>query len=124
MSVSSTLRALRPIYGRNNRFSRSTIERLVEKFKSTCIVQEVPVVSRILLPLRLQLKKASQALGISVTSLWRILLNDPGLHPYKIQLTQELKPLDHQKRRMFVYWAEQQLENDSEFYRKIIFISG
>ena len=30
-SVASTSRALRPIYGRNNRSSRSTIERLVEK---------------------------------------------------------------------------------------------
>ena len=31
-SVVSTLRALRPIYGRNNRPCRSTIERLVEKY--------------------------------------------------------------------------------------------
>ena len=44
-----------------------------------------------------------------------------GLHPYKIKLTQELKPLDHQKRRMLVNWAVQQLENDSDFYRNIIF---
>ena len=40
---------------------------------------------------------------------------------HKIKLSQELKPLDHQKRRMFLNWAEQQLENDSDFYRKIIF---
>ena len=42
-SLASTLRALRPIYGRNNRPSRSTIERLVEKFESTGTVQNVPV---------------------------------------------------------------------------------
>ena len=36
-------------------------------------------------------------------------------------MTQELKPLDDQKRRIFVNGAEQQLENDSDFYRKIIF---
>ena len=42
-SVASTLRALRPIYGRNNRASRSTIERLVEKFEYTGPVQSVPV---------------------------------------------------------------------------------
>ena len=41
-SVASTLRALRPIYGHNNRPSRST-ERLVEKFESTGSVQTVPV---------------------------------------------------------------------------------
>ena len=34
---------LRPIYGRNNRPSRSTIEHLVEKFESTGTVQNVPV---------------------------------------------------------------------------------
>ena len=41
--VASTLRALRPIYGRYNRSNRSTIERLVEKFDSTGTVQNVPV---------------------------------------------------------------------------------
>ena len=35
-------------------------------------------------------------------------------------MTQELKSLDHQKRRMFVNWAQKQLENDSDFYRKIV----
>ena len=64
------------------------------------------------------LTRRSQALGIPVTSLWRILRNDLGLHPYKIKLTQELKPLDHQKRHMFVNWAEQQLENDSKNHRQ------
>ena len=42
-SVASTLRALRPIYGRNNTPSRSTIERLVEEFECTGTVQNVPV---------------------------------------------------------------------------------
>ena len=37
------LRALRPIYSRNKRPSRSTIERPVEKFESTGIVQNVAV---------------------------------------------------------------------------------
>ena len=115
--MASTLRTLRPIYGRNNRPSRSTIERLVEKFESTGTLQNIPV------PVRqrssrsveniaaaeasveespnMSLTRRSQALGISVTSLWRILRND--------------------LRRMFVNWAKQQVENDSDFYRKIIF---
>ncbi|XP_033213781.1 uncharacterized protein LOC117170846 [Belonocnema kinseyi] len=67
------------------------------------------------------LTRRSQALRLSVTSLWRIVRKDLGLHPYKIKLTQELKPLDHQKQRMFLNWAEQQLENDPDFYRKIVF---
>ena len=41
--MASTLRALRPIYGRNNRPNKSTIERLVEKFESTGTVQNVSV---------------------------------------------------------------------------------
>ena len=107
-SVASTLRALRPIYGRNNGPSRLTIEHLVEKIQSTGTVQNVPV------PVRQRSARGdenidaaetsveespnahrSQALGISETSLWRIMLNALGLHPYKLKLTQEQKPLDH-----------------------------
>ena len=67
------------------------------------------------------LARRSQTLGISVTSLSRIMRNGLGLHPYIIILTQELKPLDHQKRRMFLNCAEQQFASDSDFYQKIIF---
>ena len=71
---------LRPIYGRNNRPSRSTFERLVEKFESTGTVQNVSV------PMRqrsvgniaaaeasveespnVSLTRRSEAFGISVT---------------------------------------------------------
>jgi len=45
--------------------------------------------------------------GISQTTLWKILYKDLGLHPYRIKLTQELKPLDHLKRRNFRDWALQ-----------------
>ena len=61
------------------------------------------------------LTRRFHALGISATLLWRILRNDLGLDPYKIELTQELKPLDQQKRRMFVNWAEQQLFIEKSF---------
>ena len=73
------------MYGRNNRPSRSTIERLVEKFEFTGTVQNVPV------PVRqrsveniaaaeasveerpnVSLTRRSQALSISVTSLWKL----------------------------------------------------
>ena len=125
--MTSTLRALRLIYGRNNRPSRSTIERIVEKFKSTGTAQNVPVPVRqrsarsveniaaaaasVVESANVSLTRRSQALSISMTSLWRISRNDLDLRSYKIKLTQELKPLDHQKRCMFVNWAEQQCEN-------------
>ena len=85
MSVASTLRALCPIYGRNNRTSRSTIQRQVEKFESIATVQSVPVpvkqrtarnVENIVAAEasfeetpNVSLTRRSQALGISVTSL-------------------------------------------------------
>ena len=68
------------MYGCNNRPSRSTIERLVEKFESTGTVRprgarsveniaatEASVEESPNVPLT----RRSQALGISVTSLWR-----------------------------------------------------
>ena len=121
--MASTLRALCPIYARNNRPSRWTIERLVKKFESTGTAQNVsmPVGQRSARSVEnigcrwgfswRKPKCVSQTLDISVTSLWRILRNDLDLHSYKIKLTQELKPLDHQNRRMFQNRAEKQLEN-------------
>ena len=41
----------------------------------------------------------SQEFGISQTSTWCILRKDFGLHPYKLQLTEGLKPNDHSLRR-------------------------
>lgn len=43
----------------------------------------------------------SQELGSSQITLWRILRKGLGLYPYKVKLTQELKSLDHLKRRNF-----------------------
>ena len=93
--MTSTLRALRPIYGRNNRPCRSIIERLVEKFECTGTVQNVPVPVRQRSARNVENIAAaeasleerpnvyptrrSQALGIPVTTLCRILRNYPGL---------------------------------------------
>ena len=65
--------------------------------------------------------RCSKELGISQTTLWRVLHKDLGLHPYRIKLTQELKPLGHLKRRNFCDWALQTFEEDNQFHRKIIF---
>ena len=60
--MASTLRALRSIYGRNNRFSRSTIERLVGKFESTGTVQNV------LLPVRQRSARSIQNIAAAEAS--------------------------------------------------------
>uniref|UniRef100_A0A0K2U960 Putative LOC100572414 [Acyrthosiphon pisum] n=1 Tax=Lepeophtheirus salmonis TaxID=72036 RepID=A0A0K2U960_LEPSM len=136
-SLIQTYRALTPIYGQRNRPVKSTIQRFVKKFEYTYTLHNVPVPVRQRNALsvknivaasasiqddpNLSLTRRSQLLGISVTSLWRILRKDLRLHPYKIKLTQELKPLDLFKRREFVKWAEGKFESDPDFQRKMIF---
>ena len=45
--------------------------------------------------------RRSQQLNISETSLRRILHKDLGMTPYKVQLVQELKPINHAMRFRF-----------------------
>ncbi|GFY77080.1 histone-lysine N-methyltransferase SETMAR [Trichonephila inaurata madagascariensis] len=136
-SVAATLRALTPIFGRNSRPSRQAVTSLVKTFESTYSLCDVA------LPVRLRVGRSveniaavetsvandpnqsiprrSQELGIAKTTLWRILRKDLTLHPYKIRLTQELKPMDHSKRRTFSDWALEKMHQDDQFHRKIIF---
>lgn len=132
-----TLRALRPFYGRRSGPSKSTLQRLVAKFETTGSVnnQPTPVRQRnarsaeniaavresVQENPRQSIPRRAQELGLSQTSTWRILRRDLGLHPYKIQLTQELKVNDHRQRRLFADWASERLEEDPNFGRKIIF---
>lgn len=60
----------------------------------------------------LSTRKRSAELGISRTSLRRILKSDLKLHPYKIQLVQKLKPNDFNLRKLY---AETMLERFSNF---------
>lgn len=64
----------------------------------------------------LSTRRRSAAMGISRSSLQRI-LHDLKLHPYKIQLVQQLKPDDHTKRERF---SSIMLERFSNF-RNILF---
>ena len=58
---------------------------------------------------------------MSRTSLQRILKVDLKIHPYKIKLTQRLKPVDHEMRRRFVNWSLQKLDEDPQFSKFVIF---
>ena len=58
---------------------------------------------------RQSIPRRTQELGLSQTTTWRILRRDLGLHPYKIQLTQELKVNDHIQQRVFTKLALEQL---------------
>ena len=68
----------------------------------------------------LSIPHRSLELGVSQTTLHRILHKNLCLKAYKVQLTQELKPADHQQRRVFVNWVLKMHENEPDFHRKII----
>ena len=67
------------------------------------------------------IRRRSQQLNISEPSLKRILHKDLGMTPYKVQLVQELKPIDHPMRIRFAKWACEQLTEDADFFKKIIY---
>lgn len=136
-SVVQTLRSLRPFFGRRSGPSKSTLQRLVSKFETTGSVNDqlTPVRQRNARSVeniaavresvqdnpRQSIPRRAQELGLSQSSTWRILRRDLGLHPYKIQLTQELKINDHRQRRLFADWVSERLEEDPNFGRKIVF---
>ena len=65
----------------------------------------------------------SQQFNISETSLRRILHKDLGMTPYKVQLVQELKPIDHPIRFRIAKWACDRLSEDDDFGKKKIIFS-
>ena len=56
------------------------------------------------------IQRRSQQLNISETSLRRILHKDLGMTPYKVQLVQELKPIDHPMRFLSAKWSATDLQ--------------
>lgn len=132
-----TVRRLRAILGRNRAPTASTVLRLIKKFESTGSVgtvkspgrnrivrteQNIAVVQdSVAVSPQKSLHRRSQQLGISPSSLHRILKFDLHMHAYKIQLTQYLKPTDHHQRRLFAQWILAKQEEDNNFAKRIIF---
>ena len=115
-SVVATLKALTPIFGRNNRPTRQAVRAIVDKFETKFTLLDVPVpkrrciarceeiiaaVSAIQNKPNQSIPRRSQELSMAQTTLWRIMRNYLGLHAFKIKWAQELKPLDHLKRQTF-----------------------
>ena len=129
-SVRATNRKLRPFYGRHNRPTDRTIRNVVDKFESTNLSRPTPVRRRNARSAeniaavresvreypRQSISRRSQELGLSQTTTRRILRRDLGLHPYKIQSTQELKVNDRRQRRVFAEWALERLATDPNFH--------
>lgn len=70
---------------------------------------------------RMSIRHRSAALGIAKTTTHRILRLDLCQHPYKMVLTQKLKPEDHRMRREFADWALSMLDDNPNFGQTIIF---
>lgn len=136
-SIRQTFRNLRTNFGQHNRPNERTIRRIVEKFEATGSVWDVhPTIRKrtgrsvenitaastsVETNPRESIRRRAQQLGLSLTTTWRILTKDLGLHAYKIQITRALHYLDHFKRREFAKWALEKLEVDRNFGAKIIF---
>ncbi|GFX04197.1 transposable element Tc3 transposase [Trichonephila clavipes] len=60
-------------------------------------------------------------LDLCPSTLWKFLRKDLGLSAYKIQLVQELKPNDHQARRIFVEWAQNEIAIVPDFHKRFLF---
>ncbi|GFT18322.1 DUF4817 domain-containing protein [Trichonephila clavipes] len=67
------------------------------------------------------IRHRAQELDMCPSTLWKILRKDLGLCAYKIQLVQELKPNDHQARRRFVEWAQNEIAVVPDFHKRILF---
>ena len=70
----------------------------------------------------MSIHRRSQELGLSYSTLWRSFHLDLYLHPYKVQLTLQLKPTDHSQSRRYVEWVLEQKAIDGNFFNKNFFI--
>lgn len=136
-NFATTVRRVRGAFGRRGAPSRTAIVNLITKFEQTGSLSDIkrPVRMRSVRSVEniaavaesvadnpgLSIPKRSQQLGISQTSLHRILHKDLNMHAYKVQLVQELKPTDHAQRRTFVNWVLEMQAGNPDFFRKVIF---
>ena len=133
-SARSVFRKLRDFHPRHNRPSEQQIGNIVRKFQETGSVKDrerhqyaragrsdeniATVSDSVAEDPNMSISRRSQQLGLSESTVWRIMHKDLALKAYKIQLTQELKPQDHSMRRNFANWI---LEQNNDFSQKIIF---
>ena len=67
------------------------------------------------------LQRCSQELGLSCSSIHRILKNDLQLHPYRIQIKQTLTQNDMAKRVEMCQWFESKIEESPDFLQNVWF---
>ena len=133
----NVFRAIRTDFGRHGRPTEHIIANVVRKFEQTGSVADIvrPVHHRNVRSAEniaavaasveddpnVSIPRRAQQLGLSNTSLWRILHLDLHLHPYKVQLVQKLERGDHGMRREYVDWVNEQQQQNAEFSHQIFF---
>ena len=66
-------------------------------------------------------RRAENGLGVSDTTIWRILKEDLQFHPYKLQLVQELLPRDHEARFHFAQDMLERFDGDPYLLENLFF---
>ena len=67
------------------------------------------------------LRQRSQELGISVSSVRRMLVKDLQLYPYWIQVKHQLTETDMEKRVAMCQWFSEKIDNNEEFLNDVWF---
>jgi hypothetical protein len=67
-----------------------------------------------------RLQSVAREVGISQTSVCRI-LKENKFHPYHVQLVQELKETDFERKLDFCHFIRTQMQVDNNFIQKILF---
>lgn len=137
--VTSTLRKWSSAFKNKPKPSRSTVERLVERFKETGSVMDnkdalrtakrhvrtpdmiETVRGRICADPKKSVNDLARDLNISASSAYRILHDDLNLHPYKVQTLQRIDPSSVEKRFDFAAEICELIDRDELDPRKIIF---
>ena len=130
-NVAECVRKLRTDFGRREALSAPYVHYPAKKVKETGILidkskrgkpktmrapENIAAVAESMCESPLtSIHRRSQQLNISETSLRRILHKDLGMTPYKVQLVQELKPIEHPMRFRFAKWACDRLTADHLF---------
>lgn len=136
-SVATTVRKLRTILGHHHAPNESTVRRLIKKFEESGSVADNKSPGRprsgrseanvalvrdsVTVSPKKSYRRRAQEMHMSSATMQRILKKDLHLHAYKVQLTQELKPADHGKRRQFCEWISRMEQENEGFAKRIIF---
>ena len=100
-----------------------TLNRLLRRVRRLCRVcteENIAAVSAsVNYDHQLSIRRRSQQLGLCYSTMWIILRKYLGVKPFKIQLVQELKPIDLPQRRIFGEWSLERLAEGPLFIEKL-----